>query len=76
MQTTTQSASSVIERPSGQGWGDKFAEQVDQEIRATAADRDVISVSVTPIVASAQTIALMVTVVYREERPGVTGRSV
>ena len=62
-------------RASDERWGERLAEQIDAAIATAAADRDVLSVAVTPINGSVRgpasapgnpTIGAIVTVVWRE----------
>lgn len=71
----TRSRSQYIPRPDRDGWGDALASEIDAAIHTLGADRDVIDVSVMPIVVpaggpagGAQTAGVIVTVVWRQPR--------
>jgi hypothetical protein len=46
------SSSSLVARREEKGWGDAFAEDVDKKIAELSKDREVVSVSITPLVHS------------------------
>lgn len=61
---TAKSASSVFAIKEVDGWGFAVARDIDASIAALSADRDVIAVTVTPIIGYSAVV--IVTVVWRE----------
>lgn len=69
----TRSKSIYVGRPEETGWGVRLAEAIDEAIHRAGADRDVVSVAVTPLATDtyhggSPTAGVVVTVVWREAR--------